>query len=745
MVATLLAWVLGLGLALAPPDTEPTQPPPASESGTRARAPAPAPRYETVVSTGRGGEELDAQRDLAARNVGFVTAIDLDLEPGQAPADDLAGVISRAPGVTVRSVGGLGQFSAVSLRGSSVQQAPVFLDGAPLTSSLGGTVDLSTQPLDALEEIDVYRGYVPVVYGAGAIGGAIDLVGRVHKGAPTLSARLGFGSFLARDARVAFATELGRGLSLALRAGYAGSKGDFSYYDVGNTPRIADDDRTRRRINNGYDRVFAQLRLDGRRGLLRVAHQDLVWLDLQQIPAAIGNPDSDADQRTLVVRSITRVRQGFGSDAPGGYVEWIGSAVIERRRFIDPLAQIGLAADDERALGLEGWLSPRLRVPVWPSAWLLLGAELRGEWLRIDEREPEGALASGDATRSRVSAGFGAELEQVILRRWSLVPSVRIDLADSHFAVPPGEGEEDDRGSDRVILAASPRLGTKLELYEGVELRGSGGRYLRLPTLTELFGDRGYLIGNEALRPESGWVVDGGVQFDLAALRARSRESDEPDETPEVVDVFVQLAGFATWTDDLIQWLRSGPIVQPVNVAGARVRGLESGASLRLWQRTLMLDLAYTLLDTRNDTPELEQRGQPLPGRPRHTLLARLAGGWRFSLGPRAIGLEPRALYELEWIAGNVLDLSGRVELPPRVLHRLGVELIFLDRVRLSFEARNLADRRVLTIHPQSGPSAPYPAPIADFLGYPLPGRSFWATLGVDLELPRRRERRHPR
>ncbi len=726
MVAMRLAWAL----ALAPPIAEP---PP---------NPSPPPRYETVVESARDrGDGLDAQRDASARNVGFVSVIDLDHEPGQVPSDELARVLSHAPGVTIRSVGGLGQFSAVSLRGSTTQQVAIFLDGAPLTGSLGGSVDLGNQPLDGLERIEVHRGYVPVVYGSAAIGGAIDLVGRVHRGPAKLNARVGFGSFLAREGRVGFATALRPGLSLAVRAGYSGARGDFPYTDDANTPRLPADDRTLRRINNGYDRVFGQLRVDLRRGLLRVAHQQLAWLEFQQVPAMVGNPDSDANQRTLVLRTITRVRRGFGSDAPGGHVEWVGSFAVERRQFRDPQAQLGLAADDEHALAFDGWISPRLRMPVWRSAFLLTTAELRGEWIRIDERTPvaspdPGVLGSGDATRQRWSGGLGLELEQAVFdRRWTLVPALRVDVADSQFAVPSGQGEQADAGRDSFVLAISPRLGTKIVIVPGLDLRASVGRYVRLPTLTELFGDRGYLVGNEALRPESGVNLDGGLVFDLETLRLGDSETDEPPSSADRFDLFVQVAGFASWANDLIQWLRSGPVVQPVNVAGARVRGLELGASARVLGRVVLLDLAYTLLDTRNDSPEAEQHGKPLPGRPRHGLLARWSGGWRFELGPRAVGFEPRVLYEIEWIAGNVLDLGARIELPPRVLHRVGLEVILADRVRISAEIRNVADLRVATLRPQSGPPAAYPVAIADFLGFPLPGRSVWATLGVDFEI----------
>ncbi|KIG16987.1 Outer membrane vitamin B12 receptor BtuB [Enhygromyxa salina] len=693
--------------------------------------PPPEP-YRTEVVVGRErdeGDGLAAQRAISRRNVGFVTAIDLDAEPGQRPADDLAGVVSRAPGVTVRSLGGLGQFSSITIRGSTSQQVPVFLDGAPLTGSLSGLVDLSTQPLDALARIELYRGYVPIRYGAAAIGGAMDLVGAVHRGPPKLSAAAGFGSYLAREARLAYAGALTKRLSLAARIGYAGSRGDFRYFDDGGTPLLATDDAIRRRVNNEYDRLFGQVRLDHRRGPLRVSSQLIGWWKLQGIPGTASAPSADASQRVVALRNITRARMQLGSRAGvPGHVEWIASVAMEDRVFRDLGGQVGLAADDEHALSFDLWLSPRLRVPLWPMAWLELVGELRGEWIDIDERfgddsdNPGDPLASGDATRSRFSAAAGAELEQWLFeRRWSISAGARIDLADSRFAVPAGAGEVDDQGADQVAFGVSPRVGTKLVLTDGLDLRGSVGRYLRFPNLGELFGDRGYVVGNEGLLPERGTKVDGGLVLDLEQIGGRE------------LGIFAQVVGFATWSEDLIQWVRSGPVVQPINVAGARVRGLESGLGLRAFGRDLALDLTYTLLDSRNDTPEAEQQFKPLPGRPRHSVLVRPAVGHRFDLGRRGIGLEPRIFYELEWIAGSFLDLSGRVELPARSLHAAGISLRIAERVELAIEGRNLSNRLRAVIDPAFGPPTAYPAAISDFIGFPLPGLSVWGSVRVEL------------
>lgn len=729
MVPTQLACALAISLVLAPPN-EPSPPP---------AAPPPDP-YRTEVVVGRDhGDGLAAQRTLSRRNVGFVTAIDLDDDVGRRPADDLAGLVSRAPGVTVRSLGGLGQFSSISVRGSTGSQVGVFLDGTPLAGADTLLVDLSTQPLDGLARVELYRGYVPIRFGAGAIGGAMDLVGAVQRGPAKLWVVGGFGSWLAREARLGLALPISPRVSITTRLGYAGSRGDFVYFDDGGTPLLDGDDGLLRRVNNGYERVAGQLRVDARVGSLRVASQLQAWWKLQGIPGTAAAPSPDATQRTTSLRSLTSVRKRLdarpGSQTGGAeWIEWLGSAVVEQRVLSDLGGQVGLAADDEHALSLDGWLSPRVHVGVWPGATLELIAELRGEWIDIDERiadaQPEdpGALTSEDATRTRVSVASGLELEQWLFeRRWSLAAGVRVDVADSRFAVAPGSGEVEDLGRDRLTLGVTPRVGTKLALVPGLDLRGSAGRYLRQPTLAELFGDRGYVVGNEGLRPEAGTKLDGGLVIDLERIGGRE------------LSLFAELAGFVTWSDDLIQWVRSGPVVRAVNVTGARVRGLEAGLSVRGFGRDLALDLAYTLLDSRNDSPESEQRGKPLPGRPRHSLLARPSAGHRFvGRGRRSIAIEPRVFYELEWVAGTLLDLSGRVELPPRWLHAVGVSLRVADRVEFDVQARNLANQRWTTITPAFGPATPYPAAIADFIGFPLPGLSAWASLRVDLEFARK-------
>lgn len=675
-----------------------------------------------------GGDEadpLDAQRRLDARSPGFATAVDLEHEQGARPSDGLAEIVARTPGASVRSIGGLGQFSAVSLRGSAPQQVQLFFDGVPIGGSLAGLSNLDDLPLDGLTRLEIYRGHVPVAFGGATLGGAIDLVSAPGDEAVTRVAG-GVGSYGARQTRFDLVRPLRRQMHLSARFGYAGAEGNFPYVDDGGTPHNTADDATRRRGNNHYDRAQGQLRLDVRRGKWRIGAHEIVQYKEQGIAGPARAPTHAMRLDSVAARTIfTARRTELGR--PGGRLEWVSGIAVDHRRFTDPLGEIGFV-DDQRTTSLDAYLSPRIRLALWRGAFVRLVADQRTEWVRIEQRG--GVFTpSGNSVRTRATQGVGAELEQFLFeRRLLVVPGVRLDALVNRFAVAPGDGEQGDAGRDDRVLGWSPRLGTRLRVVPGLELRGSVGRYFRPPTLMELFGDQGYVVGNEGLRPETGHTVDGGVVL---------------DHVSGGLHTYAQVAAFATWSRDLIQWVNAGLVARPDNVAQAHVRGLETSLVLAPTARIVDLQANYTLLETEDRGSDPARRGQPLPGRPRHELFVRSSAGrlWWTS----GIPVEPRVFYTVEFVAGTFLDPSGRHELPPRAIQGLGTELHVARRVHLAVEVRNLLDVRTAFVTlPVASPRLQR-VPVSDFLGFPLPGRSVWATLRIDMQRLSRSERRRGR
>ncbi|MEZ4454099.1 MAG: TonB-dependent receptor [Nannocystaceae bacterium] len=672
------------------------------------------------MRTKKGDRQAEADRD----NPGFVTAIEVrDLE-GERPADALPQLLSESAGITVRSFGGLGNYSAVSLRGSTGQQVGFYLDGVPLGQSLSGLVSPSDLPLDGLDRVEVYRGYLPLAFGAG-IGGAIHLVGDPGCEGPLARTSAGVGSFAAHEARAAIQRRIGRAC-LHVRAGVAGAAGGFVFRDTRGTLQDTSDDRWTRRRNNAYERTLAQIGVYARRGGWRLSARELVFWKRQGIPGPGNAQSSQTELATLTARTLLHARRPALFGERGGAIAWVAGLGVERRRYRDPLGEVGLGVDDERLLALDLYLSPRLSAPLWSGASLHLLGEGRGERILVDEAGGAATGVSGDATRDRLSGAFGAQLEQHLFdRRLFLAPALRVDVVGSRFAVPVGEGEIDDAGRDAVDTGLSPRVAARLSLRPGLSLRGSVGRYFRAPTILELFGDRGYVIGNEGLTPERGTNAEGGLVIAGAwSRRHRAR---------------AHAVGFWTRAEDLIQWLQTGPVLQPRNLSGATIRGLEVAVNSAFWRRTLTVDANYTLLATRGESPDASADGKRLPGRPLHQIFARVGVGRRFPAAGTYV--EPRVHYSVESIAGTFLDAAERVPVPPRTLHAAGVSVDVGPRFHASLELRNLLDTRVTTWTPPIRGAQPLTVPISDFIGYPLPGRAIWAGLRVDLEPTHRTDR----
>lgn len=88
---------------------------------------------------------------------------------------DVGQVINKISGVKVRESGGLGSQANISLNGFSGNQVKIFMDGLPM-DNYGSSFQLNNIPINYVDQIEVYKGVVPVWLGGDALGGAINLI-----------------------------------------------------------------------------------------------------------------------------------------------------------------------------------------------------------------------------------------------------------------------------------------------------------------------------------------------------------------------------------------------------------------------------------------------------------------------------------------------------------------------------------------------------------------------------------------
>ena len=96
---------------------------------------------------------------------GSVSVVEPDDFKGE--QKNLAELLDQVPGLFVHRATGSGQYTTVSMRGSTAAQVNIYVDG--VLQNLGNdiAVDISLIPLSQVARVEVYRGYVPVRF-AGA-------------------------------------------------------------------------------------------------------------------------------------------------------------------------------------------------------------------------------------------------------------------------------------------------------------------------------------------------------------------------------------------------------------------------------------------------------------------------------------------------------------------------------------------------------------------------------------------------
>jgi outer membrane cobalamin receptor len=548
------------------------------------------------------GQRLGAEQVVRETST-FATTI--DTTEATAKVESVADVLSESVGVQVRRFGGLGAFSTVSIRGSTPNQVEVYLDNVRLNSANAGLVDLGSVPLDNVEHIETYRGFAPLHLGAGSIGGAINLVTRPAAGATTNNASVSYGSFDTRKVTLYRSQGFDR-VGYVVLFNYMESLGNFKFLDDNGTPLNLLDDEVVRRRNNGFRTFNGNAKGEAILGGWQFTLSNDIYTKDQGVPGQSSNQSENASLD--VWRDVATLR------AEKKRFPWASTDVAvqlaytyDREHFTDLQGEIGAGAQDVRnttntysANSLLTWYLERWRQT--------LGVLLEGryETFRSVDLLPEmRGLPASEGPFQRRSTFIAALQDE--LRLWqdrlSLRPLLRYQLVHSDFGADPTFGVRRlTTARDAQEDSASPSLGVKYKLTSWLDLKGNIGQFTRVPTLFELFGDRGTTLGNPELKSERSTNGDIGFVFEYAELDLLDR-------------VYLEYAYFASKADDLIVFVQNSQnTARAENIGSANISGHEVSWSATAWQH-LRLFGNYTYQQT-EDTSNTFTRGNKLPGRP---------------------------------------------------------------------------------------------------------------------------------
>ena len=184
-----------------------------------------------------------------------------------------------------------------------------------------------------------------------------------------------------------------------------------------------------------------------------------------------------------------------------------------------------------------------------------------------------------------------------------------------------------------------------------------------------------------------------------------------------------ELAGYAVFAKDALGWLQNTQrTLVAVNFGQTRTLGGDLGASVA-WRDLVGLRVSGSLVQAVQTTDDPSRHGRPVPFVAPARLWGRLwtRPGWGFELG-----------FDVDHTAAVPVDPQGLVFQPRRTL--LGALFAWTapgDAWTLAVDVDNLLHQRTGPVDrdPLGADDTQIPAPITDFVAYPLPGRTLWVSI----------------
>ena len=192
----------------------------------------------------KGQEHLDISLKEQAEEIGGVTVSGksiahqkkeesmpvtvIDMSNMRGTVSNVQDILAKTVGVTLRTSGGVGSSSRISVRGLEGKRIGFFIDELPMSEQTD-YLDINDIPIDMIDRIEIYKGVVPARFGGSSLGGAINIVIREY---PDKYADLSYGyeSFNTHKAQGVFKRNLkARGLVFGIGGGYTTSDNNYTF------------------------------------------------------------------------------------------------------------------------------------------------------------------------------------------------------------------------------------------------------------------------------------------------------------------------------------------------------------------------------------------------------------------------------------------------------------------------------------------------------------------------------------
>jgi len=641
---------------------------------------------ETVVVTAKKPEEILQTGDVDKEQTPAFFSV-IEKEEFEGKIEDLSELLSKEAGIQARRSGGMGSSSTVSLRGSSSDQVMVFLDGILLNGTSGGGVDLGNISLSDIEAIEIYRGVTPINFGKASIGGVVNIRTLRSKKGFNGNVNIGYGSFNTRKLSGFINHKPGK-WDYLISADFLSSDNDFKILNDNGTEWNEEDDLVEKRNNAQFDQknILTKFGFDFKDDV-RIDFLNQWFSKDQGLPS--WNNSENTKSTFDTERNISTLKLTVNDVGPYHFnTSTRVDYSCKEEDYDDSEGHIGLGDQHSvyttTSFGVNFFLE-------WLTEWNVLTLMVDAKHEEYDSEDLLGSHNPNESSRDTFSIGLQDSFI-FFEDRLIVTPAVRYtsleDELESGTSIWGTPLEGNSRDKDYI----NPQIGLKYHILDWLSLKTNLANYVREPSFFELFGDRGFFLGNNDLKAEEGTNFDAGFEIKWAGTG------------DWLSGISCNAAYFRSDVDNLITVSYDARgIGKYTNISEAHIEGVELGINLELLKYFRFVGNA-TWQDPENRSEIEAFNGKKLPGRFEKSYLGRIEALHR--------GFRLYAEYVLEkdmyYDTANLLNAEDKKEV------NAGISWLFRSFL-FSFEAKNLTDNQY-----------------EDFRGYPLPGRSYFFSIKYD-------------
>ena len=646
---------------------------------------APPPRICAAEEPVRLPEErvtaAAEEEDKLLLSPGTVTVIKPQELKGE--QKNLPELLKQVPGLHVIELRGRGAYTTASVRGSTPSQVAVYVDGMLMNLGSEAAVDLSTIPVENVERIEVYRGYIPARFGGASLGGVINIITKKPDGNGEGTLLAGGGSYGRFRANAAYSTKLGNGaLFVGLTRDQA--RGDFTYLNTRNEYDPNDDYEVKRK-NNSYQNSDALVKWQNENWTIEGAWKR----NDRDLPLPVMGIESDRYWEPTVVQVTDQWnfaathRRRIGELDIGVRLEYLR----QEKKYDDP-------KDGDNQFGLPGSSYKHNRYETDRYGVAIDGSLPAGDshlleflWNWYDET----LHTKGDVIK------YFEGMEKHTRHAWNgqLQDTISIGAKDKFWLTPAIRWNHAD---GRTEFSGGAALNYKFDEHWSAKV--TYGSYNRAPNMYELYGDGAFVIPSPLLDWEKGTQWDAGVTWRGDIFKGRSE---------------ITLTYFGSHVENLIEYFVVNPrYARYENVGKAHIKGLELEGSIK-WDDWEIYGSA-TWMDAVNKTPGAFD-GMRIPNRPEYEGFLRVA---RNNLLKNK---RLSAFIEARYIGNNFYDRNQEVKQDDLLTFGIGLRYSIKDDLKLVAGVDDIFDKGpdVLFLAEGYGPDRT--------MWYPLQGRTFYASL----------------